>query len=163
MPGVYRGYSKTFDLRLTKTVNLLLIIHEILLLVCRAFYVIFRISLYFVRNACLRSRDMLEVIELHALMFLVSHKFIWLSLLAVLELYALIFFVLVFVPCILLYVYERPTNALILFKLYCLSYLLLHVSASSMPSSGSLHVPTELLVPSDSLLIKFCMMDGGGF
>jgi hypothetical protein len=70
---------------------------------------------------------------------------------------------LVFIPCILLYVHERPTNALILFKVYSLSYLLLHVSASSMPSSGSLHVPTELLVPSESLLIKFCTMDRGGF
>jgi hypothetical protein len=35
------------------------------------------------------------------------------------------------------YVHERPTNALILFKVYSLSYLLLHVSASAMPSSGS--------------------------
>jgi hypothetical protein len=61
------------------------------------------------------------------------------------------------------YVHERPTNALILFKVYSLSYLLLHVSASFMPSSGSLHVPTELLVPSESLLIKFCTMDGDGF
>jgi hypothetical protein len=54
-------------------------------------------------------------------------------------------------------------NALILFKVYFLSYLLLHVSALSMPSSGSLHVPTELLVPPESLLIKFCKMNGGGF
>jgi hypothetical protein len=69
---------------------------------------------------------------------------------------------LVLIPCILLYVHKRPTNALILFKFYYLSYLLLHVSAS-MSSSGSLHVPTELLVPSESLLIKFCMMDGDGF
>jgi hypothetical protein len=61
------------------------------------------------------------------------------------------------------YVHERTTNALNLFKVYSLSYLLLHVSASSVPSSGSLHVPTELLVPSESLLIKFCTMDGGGF
>jgi hypothetical protein len=52
-------------------------------------------------------------------------------------------------------VHERPTNALISFKVYSLSYLLLHVSASSIPSSGSLHVPTE------SLLIKFYTMDGG--
>jgi hypothetical protein len=59
--------------------------------------------------------------------------------------------------------HERPTNSLILFKVYSLSYLLLHVSASSMPSPGSLHVPTELLVPSESLLIKLCTMDGGGF
>jgi hypothetical protein len=51
--------------------------------------------------------------------------------------------ILVFIPCILLYVHERPTNALILFKVYSLSYLLLHVLSSSMPSSGSLHVPTE--------------------
>jgi hypothetical protein len=42
-----------------------------------------------------------------------------------------------------------------------LSYLLLHVSASSMPFSGSLRVPTELLVPSESLLLKFYTMDGG--
>jgi hypothetical protein len=70
---------------------------------------------------------------------------------------------LVFIPCILLHVHERPTNTFILFKVYFLSYLLLHVSASSMSSSGSLHVPTELLVPSESLLIKFCTMDGGGF
>jgi hypothetical protein len=39
-----------------------------------------------------------------------------------------------------------------------LSYLVLYVSALSMPSSGSLYVPTELLVPSDSLLVKFCTM-----
>jgi hypothetical protein len=70
---------------------------------------------------------------------------------------------LVFIPCFLLYVHERPTNALILFKVYSLSYLLLRVSASSMPSSGSLHVPTELLVPSELLLMKFYTMDGGGF
>jgi hypothetical protein len=42
-------------------------------------------------------------------------------------------------------------------------HLLLHVSASSMPSSGGLHVPTELLVPSESSLIKFCTIDGGEF
>jgi hypothetical protein len=69
----------------------------------------------------------------------------------------------VLIPCISLYVHERPTNALISFEVYSVSYLLLHVSASSMPSSGSLHVPTELLVPSESLLVKFCTMDGGGF
>jgi hypothetical protein len=57
--------------------------------------------------------------------------------------------------------YERPTNALILFKVYSLSYLLLQVSASSMSSSGSLHVPTKLLVPSESL-IKFCTIDRAG-
>jgi hypothetical protein len=59
-------------------------------------------------------------------------------------------------------IYERPTNELILFKVYSVSYLLLHVSASSMPSSGSLHVPTGLLVPAERL-IKFCTMDEGGF
>jgi hypothetical protein len=68
-----------------------------------------------------------------------------------------------FIPYILLYVYERPTIALILFKVCSLSYLFLHVSASSMPSSGSLHMPTKLLVPSESLLIKFCTMNEGGF
>jgi hypothetical protein len=52
---------------------------------------------------------------------------------------------------------------LILFMGYYVCYLFLHVPASSMPSSRNLHVPTELLVPSDSLLIKFCTMDGGGF
>jgi hypothetical protein len=41
------------------------------------------------------------------------------------------------------FVHERPTNALILFKVYSFGYFLLHVSASSMPSSGRLHVPTE--------------------
>jgi hypothetical protein len=66
-------------------------------------------------------------------------------------------------PCLLLYVRERPTYALLLFKVYSLSYFLLYVSLSSMPSSGSLHVPTELLVPSESLLIKFFTMDGRGF
>jgi hypothetical protein len=50
-----------------------------------------------------------------------------------------------------------------LIQVFFLSYLLLHVSASSMPSSGSLHVPTELLVPSEPFLIKCCTMDGGGF
>jgi hypothetical protein len=60
-------------------------------------------------------------------------------------------------------VHERPTNSFISFKVYSLSYLLLHVSALSMPSSGSLHVPTKLLAPSESLLIKFCTVDGGGF
>jgi hypothetical protein len=64
------------------------------------------------------------------------------------------FRILGFIPRILLYVHERQTNALILFKDCSLSYILLHISASSMPSSGSLHVPTELLVPSESL-IKF--------
>jgi hypothetical protein len=56
-------------------------------------------------------------------------------------------------------VHDRPTNALISFRVYSLSYLLLHVSALSVPSSGSLHVPTELLVPSESLFIKFCNMN----
>jgi hypothetical protein len=51
--------------------------------------------------------------------------------------------------------HERPTNVLIVFKVCSLSYLLLHVSASSMPSSGSLRVHTELLVTSESSLIKF--------
>jgi hypothetical protein len=60
-----------------------------------------------------------------------------------------------------MYVHERPTNELILFKVYSLSYLLLHVSALSMPSSGSLHVPTELLVPFESLInILSCIPDG---
>jgi hypothetical protein len=59
-------------------------------------------------------------------------------------------------------VHERSTNALTLFKVYSHNFLLLHVLVSLMPSSGSLHVPTELLVPSESL-IKFCTMDGGGF
>jgi hypothetical protein len=59
--------------------------------------------------------------------------------------------------------HERSTNVLILFMGYYVCYLFLHVSASSMPSSRSLHVPTEVLVPSDSLFIKFCTMDGGGF
>jgi hypothetical protein len=54
-------------------------------------------------------------------------------------------------------VHKRPTNALILFKVYSLSYLLLHVSASSMPYSGSLHMLTKFLVSSQSL-IKFCTM-----
>jgi hypothetical protein len=61
------------------------------------------------------------------------------------------------------YVHERPTNVLTSFKIYSLSYLLLHVSASSMPSSGSLYVPTELVVSSESLLIKLCTIDGSGF
>jgi hypothetical protein len=61
------------------------------------------------------------------------------------------------------YVHERPTNALILFKVYSISYLLRHVSALSMPSSGTLHVPAELFVHSESLLTNFCTMDGGGF
>jgi hypothetical protein len=71
--------------------------------------------------------------------------------------------VFVFILCILLYVHEGPTKALILIKVYSFSYMLLRVSASSMPSSGSLHVPTELLVPSESSSIKFCKMDEGGF
>jgi len=37
------------------------------------------------------SRDMLAVIELHTLMFLLSHKFIWLSLLAVIEVHTVMF------------------------------------------------------------------------
>jgi hypothetical protein len=43
-------------------------------------------------------------------------------------------------------------------KFYSFSCLLLYVLASFMPSSGSLHVPTELPVPSDSLFIKFYYM-----
>jgi hypothetical protein len=55
------------------------------------------------------------------------------------------------------------SNSLTLFKVHSFSYLLLHVSVSSVPSSGNLHLPTESLVPSESLLIKFCTMDGDGF
>jgi hypothetical protein len=62
-----------------------------------------------------------------------------------------------------IYFHETQTNALISFKVYSLSYVFLRVSASSMPSSGSLHVPTELLAPSESLLVKFCTMYGRGF
>jgi len=91
MPGVYGGYSKTLDLRLAKTITLLSNIYTIRLLVCRDFCMKFKISTYFLRNACLRSRDMLAVIELHTLMFLLSHKFIWLSLLAVIEVRAVMF------------------------------------------------------------------------
>jgi hypothetical protein len=61
------------------------------------------------------------------------------------------------------YVHGRPTNELILFKVYSLSYMLLHVWASSALSSGSLHVFTELLVLSESSSIKFCTVDGGVF
>jgi hypothetical protein len=46
---------------------------------------------------------------------------------------------------------------------YLFGYLVLYVSTSSMLSSRSLHVSIELLVPSESLLVKFCTMDGGGF
>jgi hypothetical protein len=48
-------------------------------------------------------------------------------------------------------------------RFHSLSYLLLRVSASAMPSSGSLHMPTALLVTSEPSLIKFCTMDGGVF
>jgi hypothetical protein len=48
-------------------------------------------------------------------------------------------------------------------RFYSLSYLLLHISASSIPSSGNLYVTTELLVPSESSLIKLCTMDGDEF
>jgi hypothetical protein len=50
-------------------------------------------------------------------------------------------------------------NALILFKVYFLSYLFLHVSASFMPSSGSLHVPNDLLVPPEFFVNKI-LQDG---
>jgi hypothetical protein len=91
MRGVYGGYWKALDLRLSKTLSLLSNIHTIRLLFCRDFYMKFKISTNFLRNACLGSRYMLAVIELHTLMFLLSHKFIWLSLLAVIEAHAVMF------------------------------------------------------------------------
>lgn len=84
-------YSKPLDLQLAKTISLLSNVHTMRLLVCRAFYMKFKISTYFLLNACLRSGDVVAVIELHTLMFLLPHKFVWLSLLAVIEVHAVMF------------------------------------------------------------------------
>jgi hypothetical protein len=65
------------------------------------------------------------------------------------------YLILVFILCVLLYVHERPTNALILLKVFPPSYLLLHVSASSMPSSESLNMPTDSEGTSNSVQIFF--------